>query len=124
AGYERAWQRAQLDRCHIVPAGLGGSGEASNLYLMCHECHDAAPDTPNRELFLTWADAQCWFHRRYDEFVRNVRDLRLTDAELEETTSVLRSPYWKSQLLEFVGTHGFRARRHTGIKYPFDESRS
>ena len=41
----RCWDRIPLQRCHIVGRGLGGSDDASNLFLLCRECHDRMPNT-------------------------------------------------------------------------------
>ncbi len=38
------WERATLERAHIVPAGLGGSDGAANIVLLCAPCHREAPD--------------------------------------------------------------------------------
>lgn len=40
----KAWERATLERAHILPAGLGGSSAASNLILLCSSCHRESPD--------------------------------------------------------------------------------
>ena len=52
------WDRIPLQRCHIVPRSLGGRDEVSNLFLMCRECHDLAPNTSIPEIFFEWAGAQ------------------------------------------------------------------
>lgn len=55
---EKLWDhpkaRSKLNRCHIVPKSLGGPDSPENLFLMCEACHEAAPDTKNREGFLRW----------------------------------------------------------------------
>ncbi|MGW0626407.1 HNH endonuclease [Streptomyces sp. NPDC002758] len=40
----KAWERANLERAHITPAGLGGSDRASNIILLCTPCHEESPD--------------------------------------------------------------------------------
>lgn len=60
---ERCWESAPLQRCHIVPKHLQGSGTVENLFLMCRECHDLAPNTPIREIFFQWTKCQSWFKR-------------------------------------------------------------
>jgi len=47
-----------LHRCHIVGQALGGTDEPENLFLMCKRCHDRAPDTTSKEMFLRWVSAQ------------------------------------------------------------------
>lgn len=52
------WDRIPLQRCHIVSRSLGGLDDVSNLFLMCRECHDLAPNTDIPEIFFEWARAQ------------------------------------------------------------------
>jgi hypothetical protein len=54
------WNSIPLQRCHIVPRSLGGTDEVANLFLMCRECHDLAPNTSFPEIFFEWARAQSW----------------------------------------------------------------
>ncbi|MEU4609339.1 HNH endonuclease [Streptomyces umbrinus] len=69
---QASWQRANLERAHIIPSSLGGPDDASNLLLLCNPCHQESPDwvdpaqmarwiatreeRPSRELetFLAW----------------------------------------------------------------------
>ena len=46
--------KSALNRCHIVPAALGGKDEPSNLFLLCEECHMLSPDTTNPANFFRW----------------------------------------------------------------------
>jgi hypothetical protein len=39
-----SWERAALERAHIVPAGLGGADQTSNIILLCPPCHRDSPD--------------------------------------------------------------------------------
>lgn len=48
----RGWDAVPLQRCHILPRGLDGTDDVSNLFLMCRECHDAAPNTNISEIFF------------------------------------------------------------------------
>lgn len=43
-----------LNRCHIIPAMLGGADVPENLFLMCEECHYKSPDTRNPYNFFRW----------------------------------------------------------------------
>src|SRR3972149_252426 len=60
------WKKMPLQRCHIVPKSLGGSNEPINLFLMCSECHDLAPDTAIKEIFFEWVKKQSWWNREYE----------------------------------------------------------
>jgi len=42
---------------------LGGTNDVANLFLMCRECHDLAPNTSVLEIFFEWARAQSWHTR-------------------------------------------------------------
>lgn len=57
------WERIPLQRCHIVPGSLGGSDLPGNLFLMCRECHDLAPNTVIPEIFFEWVRAQSFVRR-------------------------------------------------------------
>jgi hypothetical protein len=61
------WDIQQLERCHIRPQSLGGSNEPSNLFLMCRECHDRAPDVASREYFFLWVNRQSQIKRRTEQ---------------------------------------------------------
>lgn len=41
---QKAWERASLERAHIIPAGLGGPNRADNIILLCAPCHRESPD--------------------------------------------------------------------------------
>ena len=47
----RCWACASveksIERCHIKGRQFGGSDEASNLVLLCYECHKKSPDMKN-----------------------------------------------------------------------------
>lgn len=45
---------SKLNRCHIVPAMLGGGDKPSNLFLLCERCHVESPDTSNPANFYRW----------------------------------------------------------------------
>jgi hypothetical protein len=54
----RCWDRIPLQRCHIIPRSLGGTNDVGNLFLMCRECHDLAPNTNIPEIFFDWVRSQ------------------------------------------------------------------
>ena len=58
--HERCWRcgyEARLERCHIVPDSLGGSGDPSNLVLLCYRCHREAPNHANPRYMWVWLRA-------------------------------------------------------------------
>lgn len=60
-----------LTKCHIVPHGLGGSEDPSNMFLMCGRCHDANPDTVHPRLFFNWVKTVGhWMDQDMQSFLR------------------------------------------------------
>jgi hypothetical protein len=53
----RVWDRASLERCHLVPAALGGPDAPDSLVLLCARCHVEAPDVGDPEYMLSWISA-------------------------------------------------------------------
>lgn len=75
------WDKVgHLQVCHIVPKALGGSDEPSNLFLMCKECHELAPDTPYPDIFFKWVDGQDHIKRIVDR-VNKTLELYNIDEE-------------------------------------------
>ena len=55
----QSWNRAKgLQRCHVVPAALGGASTPDNLVLMCADCHRDAPDTSDAAHLFEWMKAR------------------------------------------------------------------
>ena len=55
----QSWNRAKgLQRCHVVPAALGGSAQPDNLVLLCADCHRDAPDTADAAFMFDWMKAR------------------------------------------------------------------
>ena len=91
------WNKVrQLQRCHIIPESLGGSNEdPSNLFLMCKQCHDLAPDTTSKEMFFTWIEKQSWLKRIYEEIKKDIANFDIAENEYEEVVKIIRSPDFK-----------------------------
>ena len=107
----RCWERAPLQRCHIVPRSLSGSDHPSNIVLMCRECHDLAPDTSDREMFFRWAKAQSWYQRRVRELRQCFSDFGFDpedEALVNQLTSILVSTDFHEWCKGKVGLHGFQ----------------
>ncbi|QTD96949.1 HNH endonuclease signature motif containing protein [Streptomyces cyanogenus] len=103
----KAWERATLERAHIVPAGLGGSNAANNIILLCGPCHRDAPDWHD-----PWEMA-VWISRRAE---RASKELEHVDTWLRAAEAV---PLFKQALGEVVARGGSAEqtvevmRRHT-----------
>lgn len=101
----RAWNRVPLQRCHIIPRSLGGSNDPSNLFLMCRECHDRAPNTTSREAFLTWVKGQSWIKRRMAEIKEEMETFNIKEEDLEEMLQIVQSPGFIKWALKHIGIH-------------------
>lgn len=115
----RAWTRVPLQRCHIVPRSLGGSDDPENLFLMCRECHDQAPDTPFREAFFAWRSKQNWGRRRMRELedVLGSFDISLQDeGTLVQLNHALTSRRFEAWAGPRLGLHGDQAGRGVRLK--------
>jgi hypothetical protein len=49
-----SWERAALERAHIVPASLDGPDDASNVLLLCAACHRDSPDWHKPDEMARW----------------------------------------------------------------------
>lgn len=118
--HERCWRcgcRRTLERCHIVPASLGGSAEPSNLVLLCRRCHLENPNVTDPEIMWDWIRAYgtsfydtFWIIQGMKEYefiynrsleeefkARNIEDIdefsRITKEEMRKTTYHFGDPY-------------------------------
>lgn len=76
--HELCWRcgyKTKLERCHIVPASLGGAATPDNLVLLCRRCHREAPNHQNPEFMWIWLRATgvplygtYWTIRGWEEF--------------------------------------------------------
>ena len=71
----RCAQGRKLQRCHIIPRGLGGTEEPSNLVLLCAQCHAEAPNVADASFMWTWLRAHAapfygnyWNSRGFREY--------------------------------------------------------
>ena len=113
---KQAWQKAPLERCHIIPEALGGSSGPSNLFLMCKSCHENSPDTTEPKEFFEWchrnnSSALVGLGDYYESLVLASRMCKVTVEEMFRAISKgfsLRDPREVlSKVYETAGTHGF-----------------
>lgn len=105
-----AWNDCkELHRCHIVPRMLGGTEEPENIFLMCNRCHDKAPDTTSKEMFLRWVSRQYevnLLEENYFEFKKALHDFGVdSDEDIVELDKLLRSKGFNSWMRKNVGIH-------------------
>lgn len=49
--------KRRLQRCHIIPAALGGKDESENMVLLCERCHAENPNVGDSEIMWDWIKA-------------------------------------------------------------------
>ena len=101
----KCWDKVPLQRCHIIPKMLGGSDEPSNLFLMCPECHDLAPDTDSQEIFFRWVSEQNWFRRRFEKLETQFKTYEL-EFDDPEIYGIINSNEFRDAIKSRVGLHG------------------
>jgi hypothetical protein len=79
------WNRARLERAHIIADSIGGSCEISNFLLLCRKCHQEAPMTNSRDLMLAWArNREAYISRLFRESQFTVSNVGITEQDLEK----------------------------------------
>jgi 5-methylcytosine-specific restriction endonuclease McrA len=101
----QCWERIPLQKCHIVPKSLGGADTADNLFLMCRECHDRAPNTPFPEIFFEWARAQSSSRRESAKIEEALRSLSVPEDMRNVIEAALNSPEFGSWVSGKIGLH-------------------
>ncbi|MGR6538922.1 HNH endonuclease [Streptomyces rochei] len=111
----KAWERATLERAHIVPAGLGGSSAESNIILLCAPCHRESPDWQD-----PWEMA-LWISRRperaskemehVDAWLRAAGEVPLFEVALGEMAIAGGTP---EKVIGVMRQHSRRAVAHGG----------
>jgi hypothetical protein len=102
----RCWDKVPLQRCHIIPKSLGGTDGVANLFLMCRECHDAAPNTPFQDIFLEWAKNQSHLLREDEKIKSAMRSFGLdATTDLAKIEGIIHTEQFKSWLGDKVGLH-------------------
>jgi hypothetical protein len=101
----RCWDKIPLQRCHIVPRSLGGSNEPSNLFLMCRECHDLAPNTDIPEIFFEWAKGQSYLRREDAKYRATLASFGIEGPDQETIADIIMSSDFKEWISNRVGLH-------------------
>jgi hypothetical protein len=101
----QCWDRIPLQRCHIVSRALGGKNIAANLFLMCRECHDLAPNTNIREVFFEWARSQSWFVRETSKLRAAYAAFGPDEAFEQDFSELLASREFKSWVSDKYSLH-------------------
>ena len=101
----RCWDRIPLQRCHIVPRSLGGANDPTNLFLMCRECHDLAPNTTIPEVFFEWAQRQSFYVRDSSKILAAFNAYGIEPADQEELGKLIMSEAFHAWMSDKVGSH-------------------
>jgi hypothetical protein len=101
----RCWDNIPLQRCHIVPRSLGGTNEVANLFLMCRECHDLAPNTSILEIFFEWAHAQDWDARESARILAALEAFGVHSTNYYDFNEVIISDEFTSWMSTKFGLH-------------------
>jgi hypothetical protein len=99
------WDKIPLQRCHIVPRPLGGTDDASNLFLMCRECHDLAPNTSIPDIFFDWVRSQSFHRRESDKIQEALRAFGVNQTQQEKLAHVIESAEFRVWLRGKLGLH-------------------
>jgi hypothetical protein len=101
----RCWDNIPLQRCHIVPRSLGGTNEAANLFLMCRECHDLAPNTSIPEIFFEWVHAQDWDVRESARILAALESFGVHSTDYRDFNEVIVSDEFTLWMSAKFGLH-------------------
>jgi len=104
-----AWNRAALDRCHLVPRQLGGDESPSNLVLLCNRCHRDAPNVGDPEYMLRWiAEREAHIPTMFALIRATIERADLRDTIDTFTSAELAEQHrWFAHLLSrWTGSHG------------------
>ncbi len=105
SGIYAGWDRIPLQRCHIVPRSLGGTDDPSNLFLMCRECHDLAPNTAIPDIFFNWVRSQSPHRRESDKIQEALRAFGVDQVQQKKLTRIIESAEFKEWLGGKLGLH-------------------
>lgn len=101
----RCWESMPFQRCHIVPRSLGGTNDVSNLFLMCRECHDLAPNTNIPEIFFEWVRKQSSWLRENSKIRAAFASFGIEEANENDFCELLMSDEFKSWSSGKTGIH-------------------
>ncbi|MED2737483.1 HNH endonuclease signature motif containing protein [Bacillus toyonensis] len=87
---QKLWNKARLQKHHIIPVSLGGEDDISNIVLLCSKCHKNVPHIKlTKNEFLRWAiSVPSRFYtnsKKYWEGMREAMEYQLdTDEERKQ----------------------------------------
>ncbi len=104
---KKHWNKSSLQRCHIIPKSLGGNNHPENLFLMCKECHDLAPNTSFKDVFMRWAEKQNYFERimKRNKKLFEVYGIELNDENCGKMNSFILTEKFRDWFRDNSGLH-------------------
>lgn len=99
------WNKVPLQRCHIVPRSLGGTNDVSNIFLMCRECHDLAPNSSIPEIFFKWARSQSFYVRDLSKIQAAFDSFGIAPSKQKDFCELIASEEFKSWVSGKFGLH-------------------
>jgi hypothetical protein len=82
-----------------------GTDDASNLFLMCRECHDLAPNTNIPEIFFEWARRQSSDAREFSKVRAALESFGIGMADAENFLKVCVSEEFRLWMRGKFGLH-------------------
>ena len=118
---EQAWNRSDLERCHIIPNSLGGTHTPDNLVLLCGTCHTESPDLLNPAIFWRWFQHREHFNIRKGRAVETLfasygLDVDTFFSSVDDIQQFVNLCY-ESVSAEEVSTHGLSLPPSTILGY-------
>lgn len=107
---------------------MGGSDALSNLFLMCKECHELAPDTSYPDIFFKWVEQQNYVIREADQLLKELKvfNLNIEDLKFYSTSQIANTEEFQKFLFANSGIHrtiygGTKIKKSTiaGLLYKF-----
>lgn len=109
ASIDLGWDKAPLERAHIIATQHGGSMEPSNFVLLCTTCHAAAPVIARPEPMFEWMAAResCDKRRTREMFDEFDRCFGSRDAWVAKLSPILQDPKLLQAMMDdqSIGLH-------------------
>ena len=99
------WEKAPVQRCHIIPKSLGGGLGPINFVLMCKECHDLAPNTDIPEIMIEWVKNQNNMNRFIRKVLTEFESFEIPESQKSDFLVTFQSDKFKTWCKKRIGIH-------------------
>lgn len=111
-----SWERAALERAHIVPSSLGGSDDLDNLILLCGPCHKESPDWSDASEMARWIAArEARRSKEFEEWDAWMAAAAEVPEFLPLITSMAGAPDAAEQMIALLRDSLRKASLHWGV---------